>query len=62
MERPRTTEAKEAARLIDRQPPETRVYLIEMLYRVAGLENGQGAFPREDEPLPPNVARLSRRP
>lgn len=34
----RTPEARSAAHFIDSQPEDVRLYLLEMIYRVAGVE------------------------
>lgn len=34
----RTPEARSAANFIDSQPEDVRLYLLEMIYRVAGVE------------------------
>ena len=54
-----TPEAREAAAFLDRLDPPTRLYLLEMLYRVVGVAPPDRLeLEAPDAPLPANVTRL----
>jgi hypothetical protein len=54
----KTAEARAAALFIDRLPDETRAYLLDMIYRVAGVDPPPPPSERE-RPHNENVIRLS---